>query len=64
MQWAGEVAPTSDNVGDFMATRKVKLHRPCHAFLLLARHQRLDLGILNHHQKAKQDIELPQFRAG
>jgi len=64
LQWAGDVAPTTDNVGDFMAQRKVKLHRPCHDFMLLSQHQRLRVATLHHDRKAMQNIELPQFKAG
>jgi len=64
LQWAGGVAPTTDNVGDYMAQRMVKLHRPCHDFMLLSRHLRLHMGALHHDRKAVQMIELPQYRAG
>ncbi len=64
LQCAGEVAPTTDNVGDYMAQRMVKLHRPCHDFMLLSRHLRSHMGALHHDRKAVQMIELPQFRAG
>lgn len=64
LQWAENVAPSTDNVGDFMAKRRVKLHRPCHDFMLLSRHQRQHVGTLHHDRKAMQNIELPQFRAG